>query len=330
MLAVNRDDLGRMRDALFVEGPESHRRLTRFWVLLILAAVIATGGVIADSTATVIGAMIVAPLMTPILGVVLAIALGDRTNLIRSLALVVLGAAAVVLVGFLLGLVSPIDVVAPGNSQVAGRVSPRTIDLVAALATGAVGAFALVREDVSDALPGVAIAISLVPPLSVVGLTMEAGRNDQARGAMLLFLTNVAAILLTGVVVMALYRVRRAALANPPPYETRTVRSRYPIVAILAFVAIVAVPLVISGRRYTSSTLTTDHVARLTAKWGAPVGWEVVSAEYRDGSVVVRAAGPVPAPDPAQLRRLLDSNGEKATDVSLELIPEQRVQLPAP
>jgi uncharacterized hydrophobic protein (TIGR00271 family) len=329
MLAVNRADLRRMRDALFIEGPESRHRLTRFWALLLLASVIATAGVVADSTATVIGAMIVAPLMTPILGIVLAIALGDRTNLVRSLVLVVAGAAAVVSIGFLLGLLSPIDVVAPGNSQVAARVSPRTVDLVAALATGAVGAFALVRSDVSDTLPGVAIAISLVPPLSVVGLTLEAGRSDQASGALLLFLTNVAAILLTGVVVMAMYRVRSTALANPPPYETRTVGSRYPVAVIIAFVAVVAVPLVISGRRYTSSTLTTDHVAKLAAQWAAPADWEVESAAYRDGSVVVRASGPEPAPDPVRLRRLLDTNGEKGTDVSLELVPEQRVQLPA-
>lgn len=328
MIAVSQSDLHRMRDALFVEGPAARGRLTRFWALLLLAAVIATAGVVADSTATVIGAMIVAPLMTPILGIVLAIALGDRTNLVRSLVLVVVGAGAVVLVGYLLGLLSAVDVVAPGNGQVAARVSPRTVDLIAALATGAVGAFALVRSDVSDTLPGVAIAISLVPPLSVVGLTLEAGRGDQARGALLLFLTNVAAILFTGVVVMAMYRVRSTALANPPPYGTRTVGTRYPVVLIVAFVVIVAVPLVLSGRRYTSSTLATDHVAKLAADWAAPAQWDVVSAEYRDGRVVVRAVGPKPAPDPAQLRRRLDANGEKGTAVSLELVPEQRVELP--
>ena len=63
------------------------------------------------------------------------------------------------------------------------RVSPRLIDLLAALATGAVGAFAMVRADVSDTLPGVAIAISLVPPLAVVGLSLESGAPEQALGA---------------------------------------------------------------------------------------------------------------------------------------------------
>jgi uncharacterized hydrophobic protein (TIGR00271 family) len=329
VLAVDHADLRRMRDALFFEGPEAHHRLTKFWALLVLAGIIATTGVVSDSTATVIGAMIVAPLMTPILGVVLAVALGDRTNLVRSILLVVAGALAVIVLAFLLGLLSPIEIVAPGNSQVASRVSPRTVDLIAALATGAVGAFALVRSDVSDTLPGVAIAISLVPPLAVVGLTFEAGAHDQARGALLLFLTNVAAILVTGVIVMTMYRVRSTALANPPPHGTRTVGSRYPVIVIVAFVVIVAIPLFVAGERYTTSTLTTDHVAEVAAQWAAPAKWDVVSTNYRDGKVVVRLAGPEPAPDPARLRQLLDADGEQATDVSLELVPEQRVNLPS-
>ena len=80
MAAVTADDVVRMRDQLFFEGPLAKRKLTRFWMLLLLSAVIATAGVISDSTATVIGAMIVAPLMTPILGIVLAIVLADRAE----------------------------------------------------------------------------------------------------------------------------------------------------------------------------------------------------------------------------------------------------------
>jgi amino acid transporter len=175
----------------------------------------------------------------------------------------------------------------------------------------------------------VAIAISLVPPLTVIGLTLDAGRNDQARGALLLFLTNVAAILVTGVIVMTMYRVRRTALAHPPPHATRTVGSRYPVIVIVAFVVIVAIPLVISGQRYATSTLTTDHVAKIAAQWGAARNWEVVSADYREGDVVVRMAGPEPAPDPAKLRQMLDAGGERGTGVSLELVPQQRVNLPA-
>src|SRR2546421_10301135 len=156
MTDLSEVDIQRMRDQLFYEGPERGRRLSRYWLLLPLAAVIASAGVVSDSTATVIGAMIVAPLMTPILGIVLA----DGANLRRCVLLVVAGAAAVVVIGWLLGLFVPYAVVAATNSQVAARVTPRIVDLVAALATGAVGSVALARSDISDTLPGVAIAIS--------------------------------------------------------------------------------------------------------------------------------------------------------------------------
>src|SRR4029079_2826275 len=112
-------------------------------------------------------------------------------------------------VGFVIGLLVVTDVDAQNNSQVAARVAPKLIDLLAALATGVVGSIALARKDISDTLPGVAIAISLVPPLTVVGLTLESGAPRQSLGALLLFVTNVVAILATGTIVMAIYGVYR-------------------------------------------------------------------------------------------------------------------------
>jgi hypothetical protein len=83
-LRVDHADLARMRDQLLFDGTGAARKLSRFWVLPVLAAVIASAGIVADSTATVIGAMIVAPLMTPILGTILAVVTGDRANLARA------------------------------------------------------------------------------------------------------------------------------------------------------------------------------------------------------------------------------------------------------
>jgi hypothetical protein len=82
-LRVDHADLARMRDQLLFDGAGAACKLSRFWVLLLLAAVIASAGIVADSTATVIGAMIVAPLMTPILGTILSVVTGDRANLRR-------------------------------------------------------------------------------------------------------------------------------------------------------------------------------------------------------------------------------------------------------
>jgi uncharacterized membrane protein len=97
------NDREHMRDAVFFEGPEVRQRSSRFWILITLASIIAAAGVAADSTATVIGAMIVAPLMTPILGTMLSVVLADRTNLIRSLLHVAGGAVVAIAIGWLVG-----------------------------------------------------------------------------------------------------------------------------------------------------------------------------------------------------------------------------------
>ncbi|MBX3284712.1 MAG: DUF389 domain-containing protein [Actinobacteria bacterium] len=320
-MTVTHDDIARMRGQLFVEGGDARARLTRFWMLLVLSAIIATAGVVADSTATVIGAMIVAPLMTPILGIVLGVVLGDRANVARSVALVVAGALAVVAVAWLIGRIVTVPVVELSNSQVAGRVHPRLIDLLAALATGVVGSFALVRRDISDTLPGVAIAISLVPPLAVVGLTLESGEPAQARGALLLFVTNVAAILATGVIVMALSGVHRFG-----PEEGTLLRS--PAIALMAALfVLVFLPLAATTRIIALDTRNEQRIRDVADSWAAGSGWEVVQVTTQQGSVVVRAIGPGDPPDTRELRRALRDADLADVPVRVDLVPELRVDL---
>jgi uncharacterized hydrophobic protein (TIGR00271 family) len=317
------DGILRMREQLLFDGDDAASKLSRFWALLLLAAIIASAGIVTDSTATVIGAMIVAPLMTPILGTVLSITTSDGANLARSAGLVVGGAGAVVVVAYVIALIVPVGVVAATSSQVAGRIHPRMLDLVAALATGAVGAFALVRSDVSDTLPGVAIAISLVPPLAVVGVTLEAGAGDQAAGALVLFLTNVAAILLSGLVVMALYRVRAAA-GRVDPRSRRNVAS---IGLVVAFVLVIAVPLAESSRRITQTSLEITDISAVATDWAEPASWRIETVEPSAGAIVVHAAGPLPAPETDELRDALDDAGLAHVDVQVVLTPEEIVEL---
>jgi uncharacterized hydrophobic protein (TIGR00271 family) len=307
-------DVVRMRGALFFEEPGKGRRLSKFWLLLMLAGAIAAAGIVSDSTATVIGAMIVAPLMTPILGIVLGVSLGDGANLRRCVALVVAGAAAVVAEAWLAGLLVPYPIVAETNSQVAARVTPRLVDLVAALATGAVGSIALARDDISDALPGVAIAISLVPPLSVVGLTFESGAHHQALGALLLFLTNVAAILASGLVVMAIYHTHRV--------QTSEAFRSYGSVAIVAvLLAAVIVPLWINTDRIDKTTVRESEVQAVSQQWATSAGWAVLGVSTRNGVVLVDAAGPAPAPRLVDLRHGLSDAGLGGLSVRVHLTP---------
>jgi Predicted membrane protein len=316
-------DLDRMRSNLLFDEPGASAKVSRFWVLLVLSAAIASAGVVADSTATVIGAMIVAPLMTPIMGTVLSITTSDRDQLVRSVGMIALGAATAVAVGFLFGLISPIDVVASTSSQVAGRVNPRLIDLTAAIATGAVGSFAQCREDVSDTLPGVAIAISLVPPLTVAGLALEGGEPGQAFGAILLFLTNVAAILLTGVVVMALFGVHTRSYA----VASRQLNRRRAVQVVVAFVVAIAIPLGIATAQLTTETLQSARIADVARTWADEAGWTIGGVSRIEGSFDVIAVGPLPAPDAVALRTALDDAGLGNLDVTLRLIPEERIEL---
>ena len=313
-----------MRDQLFFDGPERNRRLSRFWLLLPLAAVIASAGVVSDSTATVIGAMIVAPLMTPILGIVLAVVLSDGANLRRCLLLVITGAAAVVAVGWLLGLLVPYPVVAQTNAQVAARVTLQVADLVAALATGAVGSVALVRSDISDTLPGVAIAISLVPPLAVVGLTLESGAPRQSLAAFLLFTTNVAAILASGIVVMAFYRLRRVSRPGGRPClpvsRCHRRHSRPPA----------------GGDRPVDDQFEPDrpdhHPAKRRAGGGRALGrgrWLVGDRRHGHRQPGVDPGhGAQPAPGLAALRQDLDAAGLNGLDVRVSLVPASYQPLP--
>ena len=304
---VTADDLDRMTSKLFITiGADKHDKWTAFWVLLLLAAVIAGAGLVADSTATVIGAMIVAPLMTPILGTALAIVLVDRRRMLVNLGLVVGGAAVVIAIGYLLGMTHPTPLVAETNSQIAARVSPRLIDLLAALATGIVGAFALVRSDVSDTLPGVAIAISLVPPLGVVGLTLESGAPDQAMGALLLFGTNVTAIVATGVLVLSLYKVRVAASAAGRPIG----RLRGSTLAVVALaVVLVAVPLGIGSAQVLQQQTTILKASPVAEAWASSQGWQIADISYRQDVLRIVALGPPPSIDAEALRDQLDAAG---------------------
>jgi uncharacterized hydrophobic protein (TIGR00271 family) len=281
---VERIDLDELADKLLLDR-EGRDAYVRFIVLLVLSVLIATGGVLTDSTATVIGAMIVAPLMTPIMGAALAVVAGDLAHLGRSLLLVVLGVVIAVGLSFLFASLSPSIVDATANSQVAGRVNPRLTDLVVALASGAAGAFALSRRNVSDALPGVAIAISLVPPLCVVGVMLANHDPDAASGAALLFTTNFLAILAAGGGLLAIMGYGRAALAASA--RGRRIAAAWIAIATL----LVMVPLAITGARI-SRTTTIEHRITDAAADQLPAGYELVGVRVDDEVIHITVEGP--------------------------------------
>lgn len=319
-----------MRASVFFDGPEAPARYSRFWMLLVLSSIIASAGVVADSTAAVIGAMIVAPLLGPIQGTMLATVLGDRANLVRSLLLVVAGAAVAVAIGYAIGLTVAGDVVAATNTQVAGRVSPRLIDLLAALGTGVVGSVALVRRDISDTLPGVAIAISLVPPLTVVGLTLESGAVGEAFGALLLFVTNVVAIIATGIVVMSFYGVNKLAAVGAEAAAaggSRAASLRKPVVLLISMLIIIGVPLSLTSIEIGAKSIIERVVVEEVEAWSADAGWRVQSIDYSTVELTIHLEGPLPVPDTEVLEAALADRGVDPAAVTIVLIPVYEVEL---
>jgi uncharacterized membrane protein len=254
----------------------------------------------------------------------LSVVLADRTNLTRSLLHVAGGAIVAVTIGWLVGLLVVDPVVAETNSQVAQRIHPRLIDLVAALATGTVGSVALVRRDISDTLPGVAIAISLVPPLSVVGFTFEAGKLDQSLGASLLFLTNVAAILGSGTVVMTLYGIHRLVAPTAEPGQ-RTINRRNAVIAIAAMIVAVSIPLAATSAAVVRDTSREAQTLAAARSFGKAVGWTTGNVTTRGGVVLVHMEGPPPLPNTDRLRKELEKRGVEPSEVHVELVPARLV-----
>jgi uncharacterized hydrophobic protein (TIGR00271 family) len=181
--------------------------------------------------------MIIAPLGTPILGIALGIVTGHLSLVIRSLLWVLSGLVIVVALGLVFSLFVATPESLATNSQVVGRTSPSLMDLLAALATGFAGGFAMCRKDLSAVLPGVAIAISLVPPLGVVGVCAGQGLWDDALGALVLFLSNVVALVIAGTIVFTMGGYAR----EPGSSQTANRRRAYTVVTVLAIV--IAVPL---------------------------------------------------------------------------------------
>jgi uncharacterized hydrophobic protein (TIGR00271 family) len=166
-----------------------------FFVMIGLSAAIATFGLLQNSPAVIIGAMLVAPLMAAIFGLSLGVVRGDMRLLRRAGGATLRGMVLAIAVGALLTFAIP---AATPQAEILSRTRPSLLDLGVALAAGAAGAYAVCRAKVSAALPGVAIAAALVPPLATVGIGLALRRGDIAGGALLLFLTNLIAIAAAG------------------------------------------------------------------------------------------------------------------------------------
>ena len=309
---AHRYELAEVRDGLFIGEGDKPAKLTQFWMLLALSSFIAAGGVMFDSTPAVIGAMIIAPLATPIYGVALATTIGSVRGFQSSALLLVAGIAVNILIGVLVSVLAPERLPIAANPQITGRTAPQLLDLAVALATGLAGAFALTRRDVSNIVAGVAIAISLVPVLAVVGITLGAGRLDLAAGALLLFLTNVAAILVAGMAVFGAARYQEVA-AELTPHGSRRARR-----LVAAFLVALIIPLGGASLRTYRYHQWTSATHASVDRWVDGTRWKVESVGLEHDEIVITVVGPGNPPSRESLTE--DVRRSVPEDVVIRLI----------
>lgn len=298
--AMGPQDRRRIVAELYPEAGGAGHWWFRFMVMLALSVVIAVLGLSLDSDAVVIGAMLIAPLMTPLIGTAAALVMGWPRRLAHSALAVLAGSAAAVGISYVLTLLLP----AAGQAltpAVLSRTSPDLRDLGVALAAGAAGAYATAREDVSAALPGVAVAVALVPPLAAAGFTLAIGREDLTGGAVLLFVANLVAIVLISSMVLV-------GSGFVPSGRIRAASGRIRIGLLSAVVALVlvAAPLADATLASDSHAQTTRAVNQAAVSWLAPYPSLALTGASISGTLVtVDVAGPTSPPPTTTLAQAL-------------------------
>ena len=194
------------RDSTYQSILAASRMESEYVSMLALAGLIALFGLLQNSEAVIIGAMLISPLMNPILSAALALLLGDGSLGRKSAAILAFSIAAVVGITWLVAWASPLKEATP---QILARTNPNLLDLFIAFLSGLAGTLALRGSSASlTIVPGVAIAVAVVPPLAVVGYGLSTGQRSVAGGAFLLFVTNLVAIIISAAVVFRLMGFR--------------------------------------------------------------------------------------------------------------------------
>ena len=317
---LDREVLLRAERSTYMLIDDPLRQYSSFFLRLLAATVVATAGIASDSATTIIGAMLIAPLMSPMLGCALATAMGRPRAALRALALTVGGMALVVAASIGITAVIPVAADMETNTQVLARTAPRLVDFLIALAAGFMAALASMRADIPDAVPGVAISASIVPPLCVVGAGIYEGVPEASIGALTLFVTNFLAIQMMGGLVYLLMGLGARRLSEVGE-QTRQIW--------YAFVALAAA--IVVGFLFTTSMGVVGQTQRERAVQGAAVAWldgtdyRVESLAVDEGDVYVRIAGHGTVPELEDLNDALVEQDVDVASLSLSVLDEQRI-----
>lgn len=258
-----------------------------FFIMVILSCTVATYGLLSNSTAVVIGAMLIAPLMGPILGGALGIATHSNDVLKLSAKAEALGAITSIVLAAVLTLILPRTDL---TQEIMARTTPTILDLVIALASGAAGTYAICMKPQAATLPGVAIATALMPPLCVVGIGLAKQDFSVMSGALLLFLANMIAINVAAIALFTLAGFSSTSSENEEAPAGKNRRLFYPVLLL----ALISIPLAfIMFQTYTKANMEKIIKSSLAESLEviAPHS-TLISADYKDldNQILVNAA----------------------------------------
>jgi uncharacterized hydrophobic protein (TIGR00271 family) len=276
------------------------------------AALIAGFGLMENSPAVIIGAMLIAMLYGPIVGIALGLAEANLHLLRRALLAEVVGVIFVLAAGLLIG-ISTRDLTI--GSEIIGRTSPSLVDLLIALVGGLAGGFTFVSTGLSGVVVGVAIATALVPPLTTCGILLARHLQNAAAGAFLLFLANFTAIALGAMIAFLLAGHRPAAADNAKKILA-------PRLVCLAMVLLLAFHLNGTLRRTSAQSIMQSNMRKTLAQEVAKIpGARLVDVTIveRHGKTTAWAVARTPEPiSPEQVARLNDlASNVAGRDISL-------------
>ena len=249
----------------------------RYLFMTMMSAGIAVLGLLLSSPAVVIGAMLISPLMSPILGLGFSLALFDFAEMRRALIALAAGSACAVFFTALIVAMSPLQ--AP-TSEIIARTRPNLFDLAVALFAALAGTFAIIRGR-GDTVVGVAIATALMPPLAVVGYGMATDNLPVLGGAFALFITNFVTIALSATVMARFYGFGHSLSSQQTWTQT--------IVLALVFIGM-AIPLGFSLKQIATEAVTTTQVRSfLSDKFGTGARVTQLDVDYDSDPIRVRA-----------------------------------------
>ncbi len=195
-MAIRTSRISRLRNKTQKQLEQHTNKLLNFYTLTSLAGAVASLGLLLDNIAIIIGAMVLSPLIIPLIGFSLAIIALDLKRLVKSALAIILGTAVTIFVAYLLGklafLIEGVGVHI--TNEMFLRTEPNLFYFLVALFSGFAGAFSYAKPKVLESLTGIAIAVAVVPPLAVSGLSFALNQNSLAYDSFLLFLFNLAGI----------------------------------------------------------------------------------------------------------------------------------------